>query len=79
MPWVFSLGRRQRALELSVLSATCKTKTQKDTGSILVKAGRRWMSSKTRKWEREGGLCGFHEHVRFETIPWLCPKEVTDL
>ena len=28
---------------------------------------------------REGEICGFHEHLRFETIPWLCPKEVTDL
>ena len=50
MPQVFSLGRRQRTLELSVLSAICKTKTQKDTGSILVKAGRRWTFFKTRKW-----------------------------
>ena len=21
---------------------------------------------------REGEICGFHEHLRFETIPWLC-------
>ena len=29
--------------------------------------------------EQEGGICGFREHLKFETIPWLCPKEVTDL
>ena len=53
VPQIFSLGRRQRPLELSVLPVTCKN-ISSNTGSVLVKAGRRRMLLKTRKGGENG-------------------------